>query len=81
METIIHQFDLEPGGTWLNEMKWGDNSHFHKVVFQDIPPPGKARLAPQRQRRAVEHNRQSKDARLASNALNYRDVYPLRRKN
>lgn len=35
-ETIIHKFDLEPGGSWLNEMKWGDNSHFQKVVFQEV---------------------------------------------
>ena len=34
-ETIIHKFDLEPGGLWLNEMKWGDKSHFQKVVFQE----------------------------------------------
>jgi uncharacterized protein YndB with AHSA1/START domain len=38
VESIIHRFDLEPGGTWLNEMKWGDNSHFHKVVFHEIIP-------------------------------------------
>ena len=32
--TIIHEFDLKPGGMWLNEMKWGDNSDLSKVVFQ-----------------------------------------------
>ncbi len=36
--TIIHKFDLEPGGTWLNEMKWGDNSDLSKIVFQEIVP-------------------------------------------
>ena len=37
-ETIIHKFDLKPGGMWLNEMKWGDNSNFQKVVFQEVIP-------------------------------------------
>ena len=40
-ETIIHKFDLEPGGSWLNEMKWGANSHFQKVIFQEVTPPSK----------------------------------------
>ena len=35
-ETIIHKFDLKPGGLWLGEMKWGDNSHFSKVVFREV---------------------------------------------
>jgi len=39
VETIIHEFDLKPGGMWLNEMKWGDNSHFQKVVFKEITQP------------------------------------------
>ncbi|MDG2045307.1 MAG: SRPBCC domain-containing protein [Maricaulis sp.] len=37
-DTIIHKFDLEPGGEWLNEMKWGDNSMYQKVVFQTVTP-------------------------------------------
>ncbi len=41
VETVIHAFDLEPGGMWLNEMRWGGNSHFQKVVFQDIAQPEK----------------------------------------
>jgi len=40
-ETIIHKFDLKPGGIWLNEMKWGSNSHFQKVVFQEVIQPEK----------------------------------------
>jgi len=40
-ETIIHKFDLKPGGMWLNEMKWGGNSHRQKVVFQDVTAPEK----------------------------------------
>lgn len=35
-ETIIHKFDLKPGGMWLNEMKWGGNSNYQKVVFQEV---------------------------------------------
>jgi uncharacterized protein YndB with AHSA1/START domain len=38
-ETIIHEFDLRSGGMWLNEMKWGDKSHFQKVVFKEVTPP------------------------------------------
>ncbi|MCP4934515.1 MAG: SRPBCC domain-containing protein [bacterium] len=40
-ETIIHKFDLEPGGLWLNEMRWGENSHYQKVVFKEVTPPSK----------------------------------------
>ena len=36
VETIIHAFDLKPGGMWLNEMKWGDKSDLSKMVFQDV---------------------------------------------
>ena len=39
VETIIHRFDLEPGGSWLNEMKWGGNSDFSKMVFQEVTEP------------------------------------------
>ena len=41
IETIIRKFDLKPGGMWLNEMKWGGNSHFQKVVFQEVTQPEK----------------------------------------
>lgn len=40
-DTIIHQFDLEPGGMWLNEMKYDDNSMFQKVIFQEVIQPSK----------------------------------------
>lgn len=36
VETIIHEFDLRPGGVWLNEMKWGDKSMCSKVEFLEI---------------------------------------------
>ena len=41
VETIIHKFDLEPGGEWHNEMKFGENSMLSKVVFQEVAPPEK----------------------------------------
>ena len=31
VETIVHKLDVQPGGLWLNEMKWGDKSHFQRV--------------------------------------------------
>ena len=40
-ETTIHKFALEPGGEWLNEMKWGGNSNYQKVVFQEVDEPRK----------------------------------------
>tara|TARA_R110002124_G_scaffold49112_3_gene144388 strand:+ start:566 stop:1063 length:498 start_codon:yes stop_codon:yes gene_type:complete len=41
VETIIHRFDLEPGGEWRNEMKWGEKSFLSKMVFQEVVPPEK----------------------------------------
>ncbi len=41
IETVIHQFDLRPGGAWLNEMKWGDKSDFSKMAFQEVVQPEK----------------------------------------
>ncbi len=40
-ETTVHQFDLKPGGLWLNEMKWGAISNFQKVIFQEVTAPEK----------------------------------------
>jgi uncharacterized protein YndB with AHSA1/START domain len=39
VETVIHGFDLEPGGAWLNEMKWGENSNYQKMEFIEVSPP------------------------------------------
>ncbi|MCF6285702.1 MAG: SRPBCC domain-containing protein [Candidatus Hydrogenedentes bacterium] len=39
VETTVHQFDLKSGGSWLNEMKWGDKSDFSKMVFQEVTEP------------------------------------------
>ena len=41
VDTIIHEFDLVPGGSWLNEMKWGGNSNYSKVIFKEVIPPSK----------------------------------------
>lgn len=38
IDTIIHKFDLEPGGVWLNEMKWGEKSDLSKMAFQEVIP-------------------------------------------
>jgi len=38
IETIIHEYDLRPGGVWLNEMKWGDKSDLSKMAFLDVTP-------------------------------------------
>lgn len=41
VDTIIHKFDLQPGGLWLNEMKWGENSDLSKMTFQEVTPTEK----------------------------------------
>lgn len=41
VETIIHKFDLKPGGVWLNEMKMGDKSMLSKMAFEEVSPPEK----------------------------------------
>jgi len=38
IETVIHKFDLHPGGLWLNEMKMGDTSMLSKSVFGEVVP-------------------------------------------
>lgn len=41
VETIIHKFDLKPGGAWLNEMRWGDKADYSKMTFQEVIEPEK----------------------------------------
>lgn len=36
VETVIHGFDLRPGGQWRNEMRWNGKSDFSRMDFQDI---------------------------------------------
>jgi len=38
IETIIHAYDLRPGGAWLNEMKWGGKSDLSKMAFTQVDP-------------------------------------------
>jgi len=39
VETIIHRLELKPGGLWLVEMKWGDNSNYQRVEYTEVTPP------------------------------------------
>ncbi len=41
VETIIHKFDLEPDGVWLNEMKMSGGSNFQKIIFKEVSKPEK----------------------------------------
>jgi uncharacterized protein YndB with AHSA1/START domain len=36
VDTVIHKFDLEPEGLWLNEMKMKNGSFFQKVIFKEV---------------------------------------------
>lgn len=36
IETIIHEFDLKPGGIWRNEMIWGEKSDLSQMTFQEV---------------------------------------------
>lgn len=38
IETVIHKFDLKPGGVWLNEMKMGDKSDLSRMEFKEVVP-------------------------------------------
>jgi len=39
VETIVHKLDVTPGGLWLNEMRWGDQSHYQRVEYTEVVPP------------------------------------------
>ncbi len=41
VETVIHEFNLQPDGVWLNEMKMSAGSNFQKMVFKEVTPPEK----------------------------------------
>lgn len=38
IETVIHKFDLKPGGQWLNEMRMKGNSMFSVADFKEVTP-------------------------------------------
>ena len=37
-ETIVHRLDLEPGGLWLLEMRWGGNAHHQRAEYLEVVP-------------------------------------------
>ncbi|WP_300303219.1 SRPBCC domain-containing protein [Ferrovibrio sp.] len=39
VETIIHRLDVEPGGLWLNEMKWGGKSNYQRAEYTQVVAP------------------------------------------
>ena len=41
VETTIHNFDLRPGGTWLNEMDFGGKSDYQRMEFVEVKEPEK----------------------------------------
>lgn len=41
VDTVIHKFELEPDGVWLNEMKMKSGSNFQKIVFKEVTKPKK----------------------------------------
>ena len=41
VETVIHKLDVQPGGTWLNEMKWGGNSNYERMEYTEVDPPAR----------------------------------------
>jgi len=41
IETVIHKFDLKPGGVWLNEMKMKSMSDRSIMTFKEIAPEEK----------------------------------------
>lgn len=41
VETVIHKFELEPEGVWLNEMKMKNGSSFQKSIFLEVSKPNR----------------------------------------
>jgi len=41
IETVIHKYDLKPGGVWLNEMKMKAGSDYSRMDFEEVTPPEK----------------------------------------
>lgn len=39
VETITHRLDLEPGGLWLVEMKWGEKSNYQRAEYTEVAAP------------------------------------------
>ncbi|MCP4315279.1 MAG: SRPBCC domain-containing protein [Hyphomicrobiales bacterium] len=60
VDTIIHKFELKPGGEWLNEMKFGDNSDLSKMVFREVVP---------REKLVWHHSSTDADWKIISNPM------------
>ncbi len=41
VETVIHKFELKPGGVWLNEMKMSGMSDLSRMEFTEVVPEEK----------------------------------------
>lgn len=41
VETVIHRFELKPGGLWLNEMRFGEKSDLSRMEFLEVVEPEK----------------------------------------
>lgn len=41
VETVIHRYDLAPGGLWLTEMRMASGSHYQRAEFVEVRPPEK----------------------------------------
>ena len=39
VETLIPPFELQPGGVWLCEMRFGGNSHYQRGDFTEVAAP------------------------------------------
>ncbi|MYI70796.1 MAG: SRPBCC domain-containing protein [Boseongicola sp. SB0673_bin_14] len=38
VETVIHEFEVKPGGLWLNEMRMGERSMNQRMEFTEVSP-------------------------------------------
>ena len=38
VDSIVHKLDVQPGGVWLHEMRWGGNSNFQRADFTAVEP-------------------------------------------
>lgn len=41
VETHIHEFDVRPGGLWINEMRMGDKSMYQRMEYTEVEAPAR----------------------------------------
>lgn len=41
VETHIHEFDVKPGGLWINEMRMGDQSMYQRMEYTEVEAPAR----------------------------------------